>query len=96
MIEFRLPDIEAKLELERYPLVLCHLDLALRNFIWLENGSVCLVDWASAGVYPRFFEICLLKVMENSHKDYERTLINRIKLTDEEEAQMLLYGTLIL
>ena len=90
-LNFRLPDVESKLTLEKYPLVLCHLDLAPRNIIWLADGSVCLIDWASAGFYPRFFEGCLLKIMQHSHGNYEVTLIERMeKLTEDEEAQMLL------
>jgi aminoglycoside phosphotransferase (APT) family kinase protein len=90
-LNFRLPDVESKLALEQYPLVLCHLDLAPRNFISLEDGSICLVDWASAGFYPRLFEICLLKIMESTHGDYEVTLIERAeKLTGDEQVQMLL------
>ncbi|CAI7629715.1 unnamed protein product [Penicillium crustosum] len=37
-------------------LVLCHLDTAPRNIIWLPDGRICLLDWASAGFYPRIFE----------------------------------------
>lgn len=38
-------------------LVLCHLDIAPRNIIWKEDhNSICLLDWASAGFYPRVFE----------------------------------------
>ncbi|PMD29163.1 hypothetical protein L207DRAFT_574439 [Hyaloscypha variabilis F] len=87
----RLPDVDAKLRLEQYPLVLCHLDLAPRNFVWLADGSVCLLDWCSAGFYPRFFEVCMLKIMEYTHGTYELDLIERmIKLSDDEEEQMKL------
>ncbi|PVH70794.1 hypothetical protein DL98DRAFT_521423 [Cadophora sp. DSE1049] len=90
-LNLRLPRVKSKLALERYPLVLCHLDLAPRNIIWLKDGSVCLLDWASAGFYPRFFEICLLKIMKGAHGNYETTLRDRLEnLTDDEEAQMLL------
>ncbi|KAH9221293.1 kinase-like domain-containing protein [Leptodontidium sp. 2 PMI_412] len=90
-LNLRLPRVGSKLALEKYPLVFCHLDLALRNIIWLKDGSVCLLDWATAGFYPRFFEICLLKIMAGNHGCYETTLINRLKkLTDDEEAQMSL------
>jgi hypothetical protein len=90
-LNFRLPDVESKLTLQKYPLVLCHLDLAPRNIIWLADGSVCLIDWASAGFYPRFFEVALLKIMEYSHDDYELTLIEKMaKLTGDEEIQMTL------
>lgn len=40
--------------------VLCHLDIAPRNIVWLLGDSLCIVDWASAGYYPRIFEWCLL------------------------------------
>ncbi|TVY55478.1 hypothetical protein LCER1_G004565 [Lachnellula cervina] len=90
-LNVRLPDVEAKLTLQEYPLVLCHLDLAPRNIIWLPDGSVCLVDWSSAGFYPRFFEVCLLKIMECSHGNYELTLIDRMeKLSEDEDTQMRL------
>lgn len=91
-LNFRLPKVESnKLDLGKYPLVLCHLDLAPRNILWLKDGSVCLLDWASAGFYPRFFEVCLLKIMENTHGAYEATLIERMEpLTDNEEIQLSL------
>lgn len=37
--------------------VLCHLDTALENMLWLPGGTICLLDWASAGYYPRYFEL---------------------------------------
>ncbi|KAH9220264.1 kinase-like domain-containing protein [Leptodontidium sp. 2 PMI_412] len=43
-LNIRLPGVNSKLVLERYPLALCHLDLALRNIIWLKDGSICLLD----------------------------------------------------
>ncbi|KAI9046797.1 hypothetical protein LZ554_008879 [Drepanopeziza brunnea f. sp. 'monogermtubi'] len=89
-LNHRLPDIKSKLILKNYPLVLCHLDLALRNIIWLQDGSVCLLDWCSAGFYPRFFEACLLKINEFSHMDYETKLIDRLELMDDEKAQLSL------
>ena len=52
-LNYRLPDVEDKLHLAQYPLVLCHLDLAPRNFVWLADGSLCLLDWASAGRWKR-------------------------------------------
>ncbi|KAK0111645.1 hypothetical protein ONS95_001989 [Cadophora gregata] len=88
-LNFRLKGDESKLELGRFPLVLCHLDLALRNIVWMKDDTVCLLDWASAGFYPRFFEISLLFMA--GPEGYETTLIDRMeKLTDVEEAQMAL------
>ena len=40
--------------------VLCHLDIAPRNIVWLHGDSLCIFDWASAGYYSRIFEWCLL------------------------------------
>ena len=37
--------------------VLCHLDTALHNILWLPSGTICLLDWASAGYFPRHFEL---------------------------------------
>ena len=37
--------------------VLCHLDTALENMLWLPSGTICLLDWASVGYYPRYFEL---------------------------------------
>ncbi|KAH7350660.1 hypothetical protein BKA65DRAFT_535790 [Rhexocercosporidium sp. MPI-PUGE-AT-0058] len=87
----RLPDVDPKLSFVKYPLVLCHLDLAPRNLVWLADGSVSILDWSSAGFYPRFFEVCMLKIMECAHGSYELDLIERmVKLTEDEENQMKL------
>lgn len=48
------------IDLAPHPLVLCHLDLCRRNFILKDDGvSLCLVNWGSAGFYPRFFEVAM-------------------------------------
>jgi len=52
-LNFRLPDVESKLRIMSYPLALCHLDLAPRNFVWLADGSASLLDWSSAGRLTR-------------------------------------------
>ena len=49
------------LELGHNKLVMCHMDLVRRNVIIIEDSSVCLIDWAFAGFYPRLFEICYLR-----------------------------------
>lgn len=43
-LNLRLPDVDSKLNLVKYPLVLCHLDLAPRNIVWLADGSVSILD----------------------------------------------------
>lgn len=48
----------ATLSLQGSELVLCHLDLFPRNILWLSDQPPCILDWASAGYYPRIFEAC--------------------------------------
>lgn len=38
-------------------LVLCHLDTDAKNILWMQSRQICLLDWASAGYYPRYFEL---------------------------------------
>jgi len=42
-------------------IVLCHLDATPRNIL-LKGDSVWLLDWASAGFYPRAFEYCAIRL----------------------------------
>jgi serine/threonine protein kinase len=49
-----------KLTLNGQQHILCHFDIAPRNILKLENGSLCLIDWASAGFFqdPLRFAPC--------------------------------------
>ncbi|KAF8916614.1 kinase-like domain-containing protein [Mucidula mucida] len=38
------------------PLVLCHMDLNMRNIMVDRKGEVWLVDWGMAGAFPPWFE----------------------------------------
>ncbi|KAK3616872.1 hypothetical protein LTR56_025664 [Elasticomyces elasticus] len=42
-------------------LCLCHLDLAPRNLLKAADASIVILDWSSAGYYPRSFEIAALR-----------------------------------
>jgi hypothetical protein len=53
------------------PLVLCHMDLVPRNILCLPNGSICLLDWESAGFYPLELEIAMLAI-NSVHKYRDR------------------------
>lgn len=54
----RLLDPGAKISFAGLDLVFCHLDLFPRNILWLDCHPPCVVDWSSAGFYPRIFERC--------------------------------------
>jgi serine/threonine protein kinase len=69
-------------------LVLCHLDIAPRNFLLLQDGSICLLDWASAGFYPRIFEECVLRITRGLEGSFLSNGLKLEGLTDEEEVQI--------
>jgi serine/threonine protein kinase len=76
----------SKLKLKRYPLVFSHLDIAPRNIIVLNNGALCLIDWASAGFYPRLFERCALRLNIRTKGDWNDQLLNLLDVLDQDEA----------
>ncbi len=77
------------LALDNYNLILCHLDIAPRNIIWLADGSMGLLDWESAGFYPRLFEVCVLRINFGKDGEFSRLLLESMKaLTEEEETQV--------
>lgn len=57
------------------PLVLCHLDVAPRNIIWKDDGSICFVDWATAGFYPRYYEVAAQLYAEGRDGKFNRLLV---------------------
>lgn len=87
----KIPAMEDKLKLVSSQLVLCHLNLAPWNLLWAQDGSVTLVDWLSAGFYPRSLETFLLKITEKNldHGDYETRLLEQVgPLSVHEERQV--------
>ncbi|XMA08967.1 hypothetical protein WAI453_001758 [Rhynchosporium graminicola] len=69
-------------------LVLCHLDLAPRNFLLLEDGSVCLLDWASSGFCPRVFEECAIRVARGLKDSFDEDALKPKDLSEKEEVQI--------
>lgn len=55
-------------------LILCHLDIAPRNIIWKDDGSICLLDWATAGFYPRSFEFAAQGYSQCGDEDFNRLM----------------------
>ncbi|KAJ5751486.1 hypothetical protein N7540_011161 [Penicillium herquei] len=80
---------DGEVHLDPSPLVLCHLDIAPRNLIWLDDGRVCLLDWASAGFYPRPLEFASLFFQEYN---FSEALLNATGFgsgRDKEEQQKM-------
>ena len=73
---------------QRLHLTLCHLDIAPRDIIWLDDDSMCLLDWECAGFYPRLFEVYLLRIDSGKDGEFNRLLFESLKaLTIEKEVQ---------
>jgi serine/threonine protein kinase len=61
--------------LQHSNLVLCHLDIAPRNIVWQYDGTVYLLDWASAGFYPRLLEFVSQWLIEGQDEAFHTTLL---------------------
>ncbi|RMZ80608.1 hypothetical protein DV738_g2542, partial [Chaetothyriales sp. CBS 135597] len=63
-------------------LCLCHMDVAPRNFMIDTNGQLCLIDWAAAGFYPRYFELwSMLFASYCSSCQFGPALLQSLKMT---------------
>jgi thiamine kinase-like enzyme len=80
-----------KLKLDGSDIILCHLDIAPRNIISLE-GPICLLDWQSAGFYPRVFEYCALRINQQEPGDVNTSLADGFQLTscEKDQAELIL------
>lgn len=67
--------------------VLCHLDVAPRNIVWLHGDSLCIVDWASAGYYPRIFEWCLLDIFRGRDGPFQDLVKKKLEPLTEWEIE---------
>ncbi|KGO55731.1 hypothetical protein PEX1_062240 [Penicillium expansum] len=53
-----------------------------------RDGSLCLVDWASAGFYPRLFEFCIQWIFDGKDGSFNSLLLESVDpLSDYEMAQ---------
>lgn len=80
------------IKLSDYPLVFCHLDIAPRNILVLEDNSLCLIDWNSGGFYPRLFERTGIDINIRGVDSWNTKLLKLLDELDEGEkcqAQLL-------
>jgi len=80
----RLCDDSVRVDISDFDLVLCHLDFTCRNILWKEGRPPCLLDWAWAGFYPRFFEKCSHDVVGRAE---DGNVINDMNLSNAEDVQ---------
>ena len=84
----RLGKDSARLDFGSCRVVLCHLDVALRNILLQEDGTICLLDWECAGFYPRVLEVCAQRIIVRKDGDFPSRLLEQMPdLTEEEVAQ---------
>ena len=91
-INSRLQPLNSSIDLTPHPLVLCHGDICRRNIILDQDGSICFLDWAYSGFYPRFFEVAT--IMCAWYDSFQESLVQEVEsamnLTDEERRDMQL------
>jgi len=86
-----------KLVLSRRDCVLCHLDLAERNVLFLDDGRLALLDWFSAGFYPQAVDLTVLMVLQGSVRDiglagHTYKELKKTDLMNEEEMRLIHRG----
>jgi hypothetical protein len=85
----RLLPEESATKLQGLELVLCHLDVAPRNILWGDGEAPCLIDWASAGYYPRVFEFCIQLIMEGKDGRFNRLLLDAMTKLECVESEQI-------
>ncbi|CAI7648183.1 unnamed protein product [Penicillium palitans] len=88
----RLKHLNANIDLTPHLLVLCHGDICRRNIILADDGSICFLDWAYSGFYPRFFELATITCAwyDSFQEPLVREVESAMNLTDEERRDMQL------
>ncbi|KXN91533.1 hypothetical protein AN958_00555, partial [Leucoagaricus sp. SymC.cos] len=55
-----------------HPLVLCHMDLHMRNFVVDSHGKLWIIDWENAGAFPPWLEYAQMTVWANAARPEAR------------------------
>ncbi|MCJ1345566.1 hypothetical protein MMC31_003773 [Peltigera leucophlebia] len=80
---------ESAAKLQGLEQVLCHLDVAPRNVLWKDDEAPCLLDWASAGYYPRVFEFCAQLIVEGKDARFNRLLLDAMTKLECVESEQI-------
>ncbi|KAF2430275.1 hypothetical protein EJ08DRAFT_715690 [Tothia fuscella] len=84
---------ETQISFRNVNLVLVHGDLAARNILLLEDGKIYLLDWCSAGYYPRVFEYVTQRLSTDKENDFHTYLLKSMNpLVGEEKELVELVG----
>lgn len=75
-----LPVRQWTVNLQHEDLVLCHMDLAPRNILILEDGDIGIVDWSTLSYYPSVFEFASLSYMKQIAPLNQRSTIDALRV----------------
>lgn len=70
-------------------LSMCHTDLAPRNIILQPNGQLAVLDWGSAGFYPRVFETYAFRTCADREPIFTQVLSRLDEEHGEGQIQLL-------
>ena len=85
----RLSYFEQSIDLREEDLCLCHLDVTPRNFMIDSQGRLCLLDWATAGLFPRYFELWSLEFAQHVlGNNFGQALSEHLEMTPTEASQL--------
>lgn len=88
-INARLLKHQTPISLQGLQLSLCHLDIAPRNMLERNDGSICLLDWASAGYYPWFFEASEQRLVEGQDDSFHTQLLDCMRQPSAQEKRQI-------
>jgi serine/threonine protein kinase len=73
-------------------LVMCHMDISLRNLMLDKTGGLWILDWAWAGFFPPEFEKAGLLHRRVDHPDFEfiQKLLCELELPGQDDALLAL------
>jgi len=55
-----------------HPLVLCHMDLHMRNLVVDRSGRLWIIDWANAGAFPPWLEYAQMVIWGGAAREEAR------------------------
>ncbi|KAF3223149.1 hypothetical protein TWF679_004345 [Orbilia oligospora] len=77
------------LRMNRVDMVLCHMDLVSRNILIVESEDgekeVAIVDWESAGWFPRMFKVARLDMVVSSRRGLQTASGDHNVISSEKE-----------
>lgn len=85
----RLSFFQRETHIREEDLRLCHMDVAPRNFMIDRLGRLYVLDWATAGFFPRYFELWAIEFTQTvSGTSFGPDLIHSLKATPEEMLEL--------